>query len=186
MTYEQFVAKMQEHEGRIGLDTNDEMKEVFRWATQNHFDHFWRYTTEPKSPAESLSKMCSSEPESEPKPRPVPNCPLEEMLRLEHTLLLKGATLYGDPNPAPGYDAVYRWENEEGGIVAALVVTPSMYGDGHAIELVVSNYTYTRYIRDEDELGKTICYFVNARARFGGSKSLGLNPLLYNRSWVFL
>ncbi|NDC88633.1 MAG: hypothetical protein EB075_07490 [Bacteroidetes bacterium] len=176
MTYEQFVAKMQEHEGRIGLDPNDEMKEVFRWATQNHFDHFWRYTTEPKNPAECLSEMCLSEPE--PKPRPVPNCPLEEMLRLEHGLILRGATLYGDPNPAPGYAAVYCWENEEGGIVAALVVTPFMYGDGHTIELVVADHIYTRHPRSENEMGQTINYFVNnARARYGGSKSLGEFPL---------
>lgn len=148
MTYEQFVAKMKEHEGRIGLDPDNEMKEVFRWATQNHFDHFWRYTTEPKSPDQYYT--------------------LEEMVRLEHTLLLKGATLYGDPNPAP-YDAAYRWENEEGEAVAALVVNHEHL----ELRVRVPGHVYTRHVRDEDEMGQTINFFVNTSARYGGSKSLG-------------
>ena len=70
MTYEQFVAKMQEHEDRLWPDNffGDEMKEVFRWATQNHFDHFWRYTTgkgltpEQQAKLDALVKDFGAEP----------------------------------------------------------------------------------------------------------------------------
>ena len=45
MTYEQFVARMQEHEAELGFKSA-EMKEVYRWAAQEQFDYLWRYLTE--------------------------------------------------------------------------------------------------------------------------------------------
>ena len=47
MTYEEFVATMRRHEAELEPLSAEKMKEVFRWAMQNYFDHFWRYTTEP-------------------------------------------------------------------------------------------------------------------------------------------
>ena len=103
---------------------------------------------------------------------------LEEMLSLEHMTILKGGILYGDPTPAPGYDAAYRWEDEEGDVVAALVVNHEYRLVGRpAVELVVSGHVYTRYVQDKNELGKTINFLAGTCVRYAGPKSMGQFPL---------
>ena len=52
MTYEEFCAEIGRHEAAGMQPGGDEMKEVFRWAAREQFDHLWTYLTVKSVPVE--------------------------------------------------------------------------------------------------------------------------------------